>query len=284
MRSVAALLLAVAASSAAGQGTALTLTEPGSVRGAALQGAGAALMGDAGSVFTNPAGLAIIRHIALEGSYYALTTDNRLLGAAFGWRLGQFNFGAGLKYLDRAGTSDYDALAVGSLIYRFGLIAFGGSAKVLREQTETSRIEGTSGDIGLAIAVFDIMALGFAVQNVAGNWRDTPLVMPRTTRLGFTMNYVDPQESFRLLSTIEGQWSEGRGARLVLGMEGGLVVGSAVGVIGRVAYGGRYDGSSASRYTFGITAELGWMDVDYAFEPEDALGERGQRIGVRLRL
>ena len=283
-----AILLGVAlwAAPAAGQAaTGLALAEPGSVRGAALQGAGAALMGDAGSVFTNPAGLATISHITLEASYYRLSSQNTLLAGAFGWRLGQFDFGAGLKYLDHGPSPDYDALGVGSLIYRFGLIAFGGSAKVLRQQTVTGgRVQGVSGDLGFAIAVFDIMALGFSVQNVNGNWQNTPLIMPRLVRLGFTMNYVDPQESFRLLSTIEGQWSEGRGGRFIAGVEAGVVVSNALGVIGRVAYGGRFDGSTTSRFTFGVTAELGWIDVDYALEPEDALGERGQRIGARLKL
>ncbi|MEX0690576.1 MAG: hypothetical protein WD934_09600 [Gemmatimonadales bacterium] len=278
---VGALLLAIPAGA---QRSGLTLTEPGSVRGAGLQGAGAALMGDAGSVFTNPAGLAIIPHLSIEASYYRVATDNALFAGALGWRLGQFDLGAGLKLLDYGGGAEYDALAVGSLIYRLGMLAFGGSAKVLREQTVTGRVQGVSGDIGVALAVFDILALGFAVQNVSGNWDETPLVMPRLSRLGFTMNYTDPQEAFRLLSTVEGQWSEGRGGRLVLGVEGGLVVGHAVGLIGRVAYGGRFDGSTTSRFTYGLTAELGWVLVDYALEPEDPLGSRGQRVGVRFML
>ena len=276
--------MALLAAPLAGQAPGVVLTEPGSVRGAALQGSGAALMGDAGSVFTNPAGLAMIPNIALEASYYRLTLQNKLFAGAFGWRLGQFNFGAGLKYLDHGSGNDYDALGVGSLIYRFGMIALGGSAKLLREQTGTGRVQGLSGDLGMAIAVFDLMALGFSVQNVAGNWQDTPLIMPRLMRLGFTMNYVDPQESFRLLSTLEGQWSEGRGGRLVVGLEGGMVVGHAVGVIGRVAYGSRFEGTTTSRLTYGVSAELGWVLVDYALEPEDALGQRGQRLGVRLML
>ena len=285
-RGLAFLAVAAIASPVAAQGgTGLVLTEPGSVRAASLQGAGAAMMGDAGSVFTNPAGLATIAHIALEGSYTRLTTQNTLLTGAMGWRLSQFDFGAGIKYLDHGPGGNYEALGVGSLIYRFGLIAMGGSAKVLRQETATGRTQGVSGDLGLAIAVFDIMALGFSVQNVHGNWNpNSPLAMPRVTRLGFTMNYVDPQESFRLLSTIESQWTDGLGGRLVLGLEGGLVLGHAIGVLGRVAYGGRYDGAMTSHFTWGVTAELGWVDVDYALEPTDALGERGQRLGVRLTL
>jgi hypothetical protein len=242
-------------------------------------------VGDAGSVFSNPAGLATIAHIALEASYYRLTSDNTLWTGAFAWRLGQFDFGAGVKYFDYGATTDYDALGVGSLIYRRGLIALGGSVKGLRRETAAGRSEGIGADLGLALAFFDIMALGFAVQNVGGNLDDaSTLALPRLTRLGFTMNYVDPQEAFRLLTVIEGQWAEGVGARVVLGLEAGIVLPDIVGLIGRIAYGGRFDGAVTSRMTYGLTAELGWILVDYALEPTDLLGERGQRIGVRLPL
>src|SRR6185436_20148171 len=130
-----------------------------------------------------------------------------------------------------------ETLAAGSLVYRSGLIAAGATAKWLRTTTGGVEERGWGGDIGLAIAFFDIMAIGFSMQNVGGNFDDrSALVMPRLTRLGFTMNYVDPQESFRLLSAIEVQWPEGRSARTVLGGEAGTVI-RGVGVVGRLAYG-----------------------------------------------
>ena len=55
-----------------------------------MNGAAVAMVGDAGSVFTNPAGLATIRHIALEGGYRAMPLDGRLASAALGMRLRQF--------------------------------------------------------------------------------------------------------------------------------------------------------------------------------------------------
>ena len=48
---------------------AAVLITPASVRFAGFNGAGAALVGHAANVFTNPAGLATIRHIAVEGAY-----------------------------------------------------------------------------------------------------------------------------------------------------------------------------------------------------------------------
>ena len=107
--------------------------------------------------------------------------------------------------------------------------------------------------------------------------------MPGLTRLGFMINYVDPLESFRLLSTFEIQWPEGQVSRLVFGTEGGFVV-SGVGVRIRVGYAtaGYRDGDSD--FTFGSSLVLGTSNIDWAFEPHGLLGEKVQRLGIRLRL
>ena len=68
-----------------------------SVRFAGLNGPGAALVGHAGTVFTNPAGLATIRHIGVEASYQRAGLDSRMLSGAMGWRLGQFDVGFGAR-------------------------------------------------------------------------------------------------------------------------------------------------------------------------------------------
>jgi hypothetical protein len=125
------------------------------------------------------------------------------------------------------------------------------------------------------------MALAFSVQNVAGNWRSTALEIPRLTRLGFTMNYVDPQESFRLLSTLEVQWPEGRGMRLVLGAEAGVVV-SGVGIVGRAGYGGQSAGLPNAKWSVGGTVTLGAVDLDYAYRARDLLDEAAHHIGLRV--
>ena len=256
----------------------------GTGRGAGLNGAGVALVGDAGSIFANPAGIATVRHIALEGEYSTHEPGTRQYTGAFAWRLEQFDFGAGLRYLDFDG-SDRDVLGVGTLIYRFGMIAFGGSGKLLRIRRGSVEEQGASADLGFAIAVFDIMALGVAVQNVGDNWDDaSSLAMPGLTRAGFTMNYVDPQETFRLLSTVELQWVEGRGMRTVLGFEGGIVVSNAVGVIGRAGYGSRPDGLLQPRFTYGVTLALTRASFDYTFEPGVEGTSSTQRVGMRLTL
>jgi hypothetical protein len=283
----------------------IILQTPASVRFAGLNGAGAALMGHAATVFTNPAGLATIRYIALEGSYQTAPFDAYSTSAAMGWRLRQFDLGFGVQYYDfgsepveipdpstggllgmptGATVGASEILGVGSLVYRYGLIAIGASGKFVRQDIGDFRDEGASVDLGISIAVFDIMALGFAIQNVGGNWRESSnMVMPRLTRFGFTMNYVDPQGTFRLLSTLEFQWMAGRSSRFVFGGEGGMVV-SGVGVTGRLGYGSRPQGSDLAAFTFGATIELNWVDIDFAYEPNDLLDDPTKRIGVRLQL
>jgi len=274
-----------------------TLQVPGSVRGVGLNGAGVALVGDAGSVFSNPASLATIRHIALEGGYRAAPAEARFLTGALGWRLRQFDIGVGGRYFDfgpdptryfgasaPAGSDTREVLGVGSLVYRYGMIALGVSGKYARRSVDSTHVRGYSADAGLTIAVFDIMALAFSVQNIAGNWRETStLAMPRITRLGFTMNYVDPQETFRLLSTFEVQWPEGGSARAVIGGEAGIVV-SGVGVLARAGYGGGTPWLPDAGITAGGTVQISVAKLDYAYRSKDILAESAHYFGIRLTL
>lgn len=283
----------------------IILQMPASVRAAGLNGAGAALVGDAGAVFSNPAGLATIRHIALETTYRQAPFDAYVAAGAMGLRLNRFNLGVGLHYFHLgsepevvpdpstggntgiptgANVRAYEFLGVGSLVYRKGMLALGGSAKIVRQAVGDVEERGVSGDLGFALAVFDIMAIGFAVQNVSGNWtRESAMVLPRLTRLGFTMNYTDPQETFRLLSTVEAQWPAGRSARLVLGGEGGVVL-HGVGVIGRLGYGSRAAESGRGAVVFGASIEVGRLHFDYAYDPSDILNDGGQQLGLRITL
>src|SRR5205809_473163 len=144
-----------------------------------------------------------------------------------------------------------------------------------------ARVDAWAGDVGLASAVFDLMALGVSVQNIGGDFGPTAggLHLPRRTRAGFTLNYVDPQGTLRLLTTVEGQWPAGGGsAFVVLGLESGVVTGG-MGVLGRVGYVGHSGVTSASPFTAGASVELGRLHVDYAYRTDDALGAR-HRMGL----
>jgi hypothetical protein len=271
------------------------LSLPGSVRSAGLHGAGAALVGDAGSIFANPVGIATLRHIGLEGTLRR-SPFNALSGTgALGWRLSQFDLGLGLAYIGGdsvpvaglvpgASGAPYEAMGVGSLVYRFGLVAVGGSIREVRRRTGGMDERGRTGDLGAALAFFDIMAIGFSVQDVGGNWsKQSTLPMPRLARFGFTMNYADPQETYRLMTTVETQWPEGGRSRWILGGEAGVVV-YGVGLLARAAYQTRTAGTVEPAVTLGGTVALARLQVDYAYGARDLVGTRAHRLGLRLTL
>ena len=274
--------------------TPIILQLPPTVRTAGFNGAGVALVGDAGSVFINPAGMATIRRMAVEGSYRSIGQGTYLATGALAWRIGQFDVGLGGRYFDRGsapsaippatpgGEPAYEALGVGSLIYRFGLIAIGGSGKYYRQRVGDVYDRAVSIDAGIALAFFDIAALAFSTQNIGGNWVDSSGVMlGRVSRLGFTMNYVDPLETWRLLSTFEVQWVEGQPARGVIGAEAGVVI-SGVGILGRAGYAGRTAAYSDATLTGGATLTLGRFLLDYAYRPKDLSGDDAHIVGLRL--
>lgn len=266
-----------------------------SVRSAGMQGAGAALVGFSGAVFSNPAGLATLRHIGLEGSYRTTPFGGSLSSASIGLRLRQFDLGFGVEYMDLGSdpvrylgsgvVPNADATEVGTVgsgVYRFGMIAFGGSAKYVRRSVDAAQDEAFSADAGFAIAVFDIAALGFSVQNIGGNWKNNSVLdMPRLTRLGFTMNYLDPRDAVRLMSTVEMQWPEDRGSRLVLGGEAGIVT-RGIGVIGRAGFKARPSGTNLSEFTFGASLMLRNVALDWAFQDNDVFMDTAHHFGLRL--
>ncbi len=275
--------------------TPIVLQLPATVRTAGFNGAGVALVGDAGSIFINPAGMATIRRVAVEGSYRPIDQGTYLATGALAWRVGQFDVGLGARYFDLGQTSGsfapsaapagqpaYEALGVGSLIYRFGMIAIGGSGKYYRRRVGDVYDKAVSMDAGIALAFFDIAALAFSIQNVGGNWLDSAgVALARVSRLGFTMNYVDPLETVRLLSTFEIQWVEGQPARGVLGVEAGIVI-SGVGILGRAGYAGRPAPYSDAKLTVGATLTLGRFLLDYGYLPDDLNGKDAHMLGLRL--
>lgn len=285
--------------SAQTEGSILTIL-PGSTRSAALGGAGAALVGDAGAMFANPAGIATIRHLSIEGSYEPYLAGSAVSAAALALRVSRFTWGFGAQALDygsepvivpdpatggRRGMTTgasfhpYEALAATSLVYRRGFAALGVTAKYDRQQIGAEVSDAWAGDVGVAIAVFDIMAVGVSVQNLGGDLGGEAL-LPRRTRAGLTLNYTDPQGTFRLLTTLEGQWTRDHRAVLIQGLEGGIVA-SGVGLIARLGYATRPAVTDASRVTFGAGVVLGRLAMDYAFQAYDVLGGGTHRVGLR---
>jgi hypothetical protein len=273
---------------------------PGSTRSSALGGAGAALVGDAGAIFANPAGLATIRHLSIEGSYEPYLAGSALSSAALALRVSRFTVGFGAQALDygseavivpdpatggRRGMATgesfhpYEALAATSLVYRRSFAALGFTAKYDRQQYGDQISDAWAGDVGVAIAIFDIMAMGVSVQNLGGDL-EADALLPRRTRAGITLNYTDPQGTLRLLTTLEGQWTRDRSAVLVQGIEVGVVKGGA-GVVGRVGYSTRPTITAASRFTFGGGIVLSRLALDYAFQSYGVLEGDTHRVGLR---
>ena len=115
--------------------------------------------------------------------------------------------------------------------------------------------------MGVAIAVFDLMAFGASVQNLGGDLGGGAS-LTRRTRAGLTMNYVDPQGAYRLLTTLEGQWPAGGAAAfLIVGVEGGVVT-RGTGIVGRVGYAGHSVSTDASPFSYGAGH---WFEAPLAF-------------------
>ncbi len=265
----------------------LILTLPISVRAAGLGGASVALSGDASATFLNPAGLATIRNIAIEGSM-ARYPDGTLEGMAAGaFRAFQVDLGGGIQYLRFSDTSSVrDNLQwTASGVYRFGFFALGGTLKYvsLEDSARQTRRSATT-DIGAGIHIFDLMTLGFAVQNV-GSWRVTggPVTLPLRKRVGLTFNFTDPQETVRILGTMEVAWTRGASRRTILGLEAGAVLGR-VGLVGRVGYGAAPQGSGQKEVSLGGGLVLSRFDIDYAWQRRTKLGREVHRLGLRFTL
>ncbi|HRZ09306.1 MAG TPA: hypothetical protein P5319_05375 [Gemmatimonadales bacterium] len=282
---LATLAAALAPPAVAQAPPAIVTTLPPSTRSAAMADAGVALIGDAGSVFINPSGLATIKVLSLEGAYVPLSGGASLWQAAGAFRLGQFNLGGGAAYLLLPDTSAYidNVTWVGSADFRFGLLSIGASGRYVSAEDTSGQVNRSfTTDAGFTAAVFDIMALAVSVQNI-GNQQLSGLGvnLPTTTHLGYMLNLVDPQGTGRLLGTIEWVWTEGRDTRFLVGVEAGAVIKGA-GVVLRAGYGPAPLGPTEGRWTFGGGVLLGRLGLDYAYQAENFFGDAVHSFGLRL--
>jgi len=284
------------------------LEVPATARAMALGGAYTAVMGDAGAVFVNPAGLAPIKRLAVSVSYERYLLDSQLASAAIAARISKFTLGFGIHVLDFGGDSAivpdpvfggdrgratgatigaYHALAVGALTYRHGLLSAGVSVKALREHVgyatdSSANLSAVGMDVGIAAAFFDIAALAFVVQNVGSDVRGGAFArapLPRTRRLGFTLNIVDPQETARLLAITEWVSPPGQDDYWILGLEGGVVSGG-VGLLGRVGFATGRRETDLKTPTVGGGLVFHNLRLDYAYQGLDALGDGLHRFTI----
>ena len=266
------------------------------------------MVGDEGSIFVNPAGMAPIKRTAMGITYERGSFGTSLSSGAAALRVGRFDAGIGVMYLDFGGDSvivpdpafggdrglatgqvitAYNALVVGALAYRRGMLSLGGSLKFLREQIGSGAspyaAQGVTGDLGLAIAVFDIMAIGAVVQNIGGELSSsagTSTQMPRTVRLGFTLNFIDPQGTARFMTTMDWIHPPGGDSYAAFGFEGGIVAGG-LGLVGRAGAAAGRATSDRRPFSVGGGLVVKSVRVDYAWQGYATLGEASHRFGIR---
>lgn len=295
---------------AQGNGTTagVLLETPATARALALGGAYAAVVGDEGSVFVNPAGMAPVRRMALGGSFEEDFLGSRLTTAAAVLRVGRLHFGFGAMLLEMGGDTvfvedpgapgtgipagglinAYNFLGVGAVAYRRGMISLGASGKFLRERIDGGgpspyTATGVTGDLGIAFAVFDLMALAFVVQNVAGTLTTDgagTTELPRTPRVGFTINFVDPQGTMRLMTTADWITPPGGNSLWAVGLEGGVVAGT-VGLVGRAGISLGRQTASRDPLAWGAGIVVRGLRLDYAHQGWGAAGGASHRIAFR---
>lgn len=283
-------MVLLAALSVAGPGTAQQRPSinalpqaPVSPRFSGLGGAAVAMIGHAGSVFTNPAGIAPVRNMSLEGAYARLTDSSSYFMGAAAVRLGPASLGGGVRYLRfDAGRAVHDNLeSVASVITRVKGVALGLSANYFAVEDSAGAVTRTlTSDVAVTVYVFDIAALAYTAQNIGrAGFGGAVLPLPSTMSLGFSLNLIDTYSNGRLLATVERQWIEGDG-RTLFGIEGGAVF-YGVGVMARVGMGGRVDDSPFTRLGWGGTLVLGRAALDYAYLERRAEGPL-HLLGLRL--
>lgn len=280
---------------------------PATPRQVAFQGAYAAVVGDEGSVFVNPAGMAPIHRVSMGISYERGFFGTTLSTGAAAVRVGRFDLGLGVMYLDLGGDSvvipdpstggssgmttgetigAWNGMAVGAVAYRRGMISIGASVKYLQESiglgTTSAATSGVTGDLGVAIALFDIMALGFTAQNLAGRITSSgvPIPLPRTSRFGIAMNFVDPQGTGRFMVTSDLINPPGGDAWWAVGFEAGVVAGG-VGLLGRAGLAAGRGPSDRKGYSLGGAVVVRGLRVEYAYQGFDTMDTGAHRFGVR---
>jgi hypothetical protein len=262
------------------------LSFPANVRSAALAGAGVAMPGYAGSVFSNASGLAPIRKLSLEGTLARLPDRSTYTMGAAAVRMGQFNLGGGYQYLRFPNNGPvYDNLTwVGALVYRLGGISLGTAGKYLSVEDSARTIARSfTSDLSASVAFFDIAALALSVQNV-GDWAisNGGVELPGSVHLGFGFNLLDTFSNGRLLATVETIWTHDQERRTVLGLEAGAVF-KGLGLVARLGTGGEpgtpVTPFSTTSYGGGVVA--GRARFDYAYQKRSALGRRVHLFGFR---
>ncbi len=258
---------------------------PVTPRFSGLGDASSAMIGYAGSVFTNPAGIAAVKVMSLEGAYARVTDSSAYYMAAGAVRLGPANLGGGIRYLRFDEQVDLNAAleSTVAVVSRVKGVALGAAADYFSVEDSAGAIARTlTSDLAVTVAFFDIAALAVTAQNVGRTGFGGPgLDLPSAISLGFSLNLIDTYSNGRLLATIERVWLEGDGATR-FGLEGGAVF-YGVGLVARAGTGPRLAGSTLTSRGVGGSLVLGRAAIDYAYR--ERVGQPPLHlVGLRLTL
>lgn len=257
-------------------------------RSAGLSGAGGALLGFAGSVFLNPAGLAPIRTMSLEAAGLHRGDGTTYGMGALATGLGRVTLGGGYQYLKVPPGGDHrrEYTVSGSGAYRLiGPLVIGATARYLEIRPDrtagTLRSNALETDAGVAVALLDIASFSFHIEDLSHSTVSGPAIdAPASYHLGFSMNLLDVFSNGRFLAVVETIWTDGAPRRTLVGTEVGFAFGG-LGLVGRVGTGGQRGGANLSETNLGGSVLLGRARLDYAYQPRSLLGRRMHSVGLR---
>jgi hypothetical protein len=265
----------------------LVMGLPATARYAGLANAGVAVHGDAGALFINPAGIATIRHGGVEATYHYSHEQPVEGSAAAAFRVKQFTFGGGAHYLrlDPDSPNADNLLGVGTAVFRYGIIATGVSAKYISVEDTLGHVSrSAAGDVGVLIALFDLVAVAASFQNVAhDDLSGGGVSTPHSSHLGVVFNFTDPQLTWVARVIWERVWPEDEDGRNKVAAEVGVQLGGAFLTL-RGGTGVGADETDQSESAVGGSVGFKKFSVDYAYQAKTALGADVQRLGVRLTL
>ena len=197
--------------------------------------------------------------------------------------MGPVSAGGGYRYLEfpDGGPVRGNLQWVAAVASRIAPFHVGLAAKYVSLEDSSGTIFRTlTEDASLTVAFFDIASVALVFEHL-GRTRLTGerLDLPAATHLGFSLNLIDTYSNGRLLATFETIWPDGAERRTVIGLEGGVVFGG-IGLVARIGHGGQPEGSGAGKTAYGASIVLGRARVDYAFQPQTAIGRSVHLIGV----
>lgn len=263
----------------------IVLGLPATARYAGLANAGVAVHGDAGALFANPAGISTVRHAGIEGTYHFSEGQGIEASAAGALRIKQFTLGGGAHYLrlDPSSPNADNLLTTGTAVYRYAIFALGVSGKYISVEDTTGEVRrSATGDVGLLVALFDILAIGASFQNVGQRTLSGDgLALPHSSHLGAVFNFTDPQGTWVIRAIWEKVWPEGGSSRSKLAAELGVQLSGAFLTL-RGGTGERNPATKQSDSAVGASLGFRRFAVDYAWQRRTALGGDVQRFGLRF--